>query len=68
MIDHQENGYVAKYCDSGDFAEGIIWTLDQMRHTALREQARKKAVAIYEETAVAQRYLDVYRMTLKEKV
>ncbi len=68
MIDHQENGYVAEYCDSGDFAEGIIWTLDQMRHTALREQARKKAVAIYEETAVAQRYLDVYRMTLKEKV
>lgn len=67
MIDHQTNGYVAEYRNSGDFAEGIVWALDQTRHTALREQAHKKAVASYGETAVAQRYMDVYRTSLKEK-
>ena len=67
MISHKQDGYVADYCDSLDFAQGIVWALDQTRHNALREQARKKAVATYSESTVAQRYLDVYRTSLKEK-
>ena len=67
MIDHQTNGYVAEYRNSGDFADGIAWALDTTHYSSLREQARKKAVATYSESAVAQRYLDVYRTSLKEK-
>ena len=67
MIDHQVNGYVATYRDSVDLAEGIAWALEQTRHSQLREQARKKAVATYGEATIAQRYLEVYRASLQEK-
>lgn len=67
MIDHQVNGYVANYRDSGDLADGIAWALEQTRHNRLREQAREKAVATYGEATVAQRYLAVYRASLQEK-
>ena len=67
MIDHQLNGYVATYRDSGDLAEGIAWALEQTRYSRLREQAREKAVATYGETTIAQRYLEVYRASLQEK-
>ena len=62
MIDHQVNGYVAEYRNSGDFAEGIAWALDPSHGNSLRDQARQKAVATYSEAAVAKRYIDVYQI------
>ena len=61
MIDHKQNGYVADYCDSIDFAQGIVWCLNDTRHAALREAARATALATYAETAVAYRHLNVYK-------
>lgn len=66
MIDHRINGYVARYRDSEDFADGIAWVLDATRHRSLQEQARSKAVASYGEAAVAARYIDVYRTALAQ--
>ena len=65
MIDHQSNGYVAAYRDSADFARGIAWALEPSRLSALREQARQKAVATYSEPNVAQGYLDIYRSAIE---
>ena len=60
MIDHQTNGYVARYCDSQDLAQGIAWCLNG-ENASLNEAARARALATYSESVVAQRYLDVYR-------
>lgn len=59
MIDHKQNGYVAKYMDEKDFADGIVWTLTN-DYEGLSVNARSKAVATYGEVAVAAKYLEVY--------
>ena len=61
MITHKQDGYVADYCDSIDFAQGISWCLKEERLPALRKAARDAALATYSEPAVAQQYLKVYQ-------
>ncbi len=60
MIDHQQNGYVARYRDVEDFAHGILYCLDPQRRQQLAEAARQKALATYSEEHVAQLYTAVY--------
>lgn len=64
MINHKQDGYVADYCDSIDFAQGISWCLNQTRHAALSEAARVTALATYSESAVARQYQAVYQSAL----
>lgn len=61
MINHKQDGYVADYCDSIDFAQGIAWCLNESRHPSLCQHARDNALATYSESAVAQQYLKVYQ-------
>ena len=56
MIDHQQNGYVAKYKDVTDLTEGIQYVLTH----DMREAALHKAASAYGETHVAQKYINVY--------
>ncbi len=56
MIDHQQNGYVAKYKDVTDLAAGIQYVLTH----DMREAALHKAASAYGETHVAQKYINVY--------
>ncbi len=56
MIDHQQNGYVAKYKDVTDLAEGILYVLSH----DMREAALHKAASVYGETHVAQKYINIY--------
>ena len=56
MIDHMKNGYVANYCDATDLAEGIRFVLNH----DLRAAARSKASIAYNETEVAEQYIDIY--------
>ena len=60
MIDHKRNGYVARYCDAQDFADGICWTLDPQRREELTLAARAKALDTYSEASVANQYAAVY--------
>ena len=57
MIDHKANGYVARYRDAADFAEGIRYVLSH----DLRDAAYGKAAQAYNETIVAQQYIDIYQ-------
>lgn len=61
MISHKQDGYVADYCDSIDFAQGIAWCLNEARYPSLCKAARDNALATYSELAVAHRYLEVYQ-------
>ena len=56
MIEHMQNGYVAKYKDIVDLAEGIQYALSH----DMREAALHKAASAYGETHVAQKYINVY--------
>src|SRR5574344_130880 len=59
MIDHQKNGFVARYKDAQDFAKVILWTLttnyDQLCH-----HAREKVLSTYGANVVARKYIEVY--------
>jgi len=57
MIDHQSNGYVARYRDAADLAEGIQYILSHN----MREAAHHKAAHAYGETHVAQQYIKLYQ-------
>lgn len=67
MIDHMKNGYVANYRDAASLAQGILWTLQHATDTGLVEQAVKKVVTTYSQTAVALRYIEVYNQALAFK-
>ena len=56
MIDHKENGYVARYRDAADLAEGIRYVLSH----DLRAAAYAKAAKAYNETSVAQEYIKLF--------
>lgn len=67
MINHKHDGYVADYCDSIDFAQGISWCLNETRLPTLSAATRATAVATYSEPAVARQYQAVYQSALKRK-
>jgi len=60
MIDHKENGYLAKLKDKNDFANGIAWSLDNER-PLLSENAREKVIRTFSHYAVIKRYEKLYR-------
>ncbi len=59
-IDHQQNGYVARYCDSDDLAEGIRWTLFEANHDVVRKACLQKVAQCYSQQSVAKSYYDLY--------
>lgn len=61
MIDHKENGYLAKYKDSADLADGIRYVLDETHHERLSKASRRKIIDCYSEKAVAERYINIYK-------
>ena len=60
MIDHKENGYVARLKDAEDLAEGIRYVLSPENHEHLSKAAREKVMRCYSEESVAKRYVELY--------
>jgi glycosyltransferase involved in cell wall biosynthesis len=66
MIDHQSNGYLARPYESGDFAQGIVWILeDADRYQKLCHQARQKAEQSFPLDRQAKRYNALFSELLK---
>ena len=57
MIDHMQNGYVARYRETADLADGISYVISH----DLRQNAHFKATTNYDETSVAQQYIKLYQ-------
>ena len=54
IIDHLQTGYIARYLDSNDIADGIIWALS----SGIRRDKQHKAIADrFSANAIALRYL-----------
>lgn len=60
MIDHRKNGFLARYMDAEDLAEGILSTLFSAKCEQMGVEARRKAEQAYSEQAVATRFLKIY--------
>lgn len=63
MIDHKVNGYVAKYKDAQDLANGLKWVLDNPKYNDLAKSARAKVNNNYSERNVVDSYLLIYETT-----
>jgi glycosyltransferase involved in cell wall biosynthesis len=60
MIDHKQNGYVARYKVAEDLAEGLCRILESDETETLSANAREKALSSYSENIVVQNYLELY--------
>lgn len=66
MIDHKKNGYLAKYKDATDLANGIEYVLYGTDYELLCQSARKKVVENYAEEVVAKQYEKLYQSILSK--
>ena len=60
MIDHQQNGYLAKELDCDDLAYGVQWCLAHNVDGLLSENARNKVVNNYTVDIVSEQYRKLY--------
>ena len=64
IVEHKYTGYLAKAFDIEDFANGIIWTLEQSAIGQLGNQARERAVLKFSEQVIASAYIEIYNKVL----
>ena len=68
MIDHQQNGYLAKPFDVEDLARGIAWVLeDKHRWVALSQRGREKVENDFTVKAQAEKYISLYQSLIANK-
>lgn len=67
MIDHGQNGYLAKAYEAEDLAKGIAFVLeDEDRWRRLSESARRKALQNFDVKLIARRYYQLYKEIIAE--
>lgn len=68
IIDHQQNGYLARPFEAEDLAHGIAWVLeDEDRHRILSQQAREKVEREFSLEIQAHRYFKLYSEILGDR-
>jgi glycosyltransferase involved in cell wall biosynthesis len=68
LIDHQQNGYLARSLDPEDLARGVAWVLEDAERSArLREQARRKVLERFAPKVVAGQHLALYTDVIAAK-
>ena len=67
MIAHQQNGYVARFCDVDDLAAGIRYVLDEADYAELGKSAVQKVAQSYSQQSVAKHYIEIYESAMLPK-
>ena len=67
MIDHRQNGYVARFRDVDDLAAGIRYVLEEADYAELGKSAVQKVAHSYSQQSVAKRYIEVYESAMQPK-
>ena len=65
LVQHKINGYVAKYKDSVDLADGIVWVKENRNEMKLGKKAREHIEMRYNEEIIGKNYVDLYKGSLK---
>ena len=66
-IDHRRTGYVARYRDAADLAQGLRWLLYDADREAMSQECVRKVKQCYSQAAVAVQYTEVYQLALNYK-
>ncbi|PLZ90672.1 glycosyl transferase [Fischerella muscicola CCMEE 5323] len=62
IVDHQENGYLAKPFEVDDLAKGIAWVLENhQRYQKLSDYAREQAKQKFSIETITHRYLSLFK-------
>jgi len=64
MVDHLQNGYLAEFKSSADFAAGIHHVLNSDKKSEFAANAREKVMKNFTNEIVASKYLAVYQSIL----
>ena len=64
LVDHQQNGFLARCFDPASLAEGIDWVLQHPAPQQLAERARATVEQRFAVEKVAWRYLELYQRIL----
>ena len=56
MVEHKENGYLAKPFDTDDLADGIDWILNTPNYDELCQNARNKVLKEFDSKMVVKKY------------
>jgi glycosyltransferase involved in cell wall biosynthesis len=65
MVDHLQNGYLARFKSAPDFAAGIHFVLNSGSKNQLAANARQKVLHNFTGEIVASKYLAVYQSIFK---
>jgi glycosyltransferase involved in cell wall biosynthesis len=67
MIEHRQNGYLARPYQTEDLAQGIAWVLgNQERHQSLSGRAREKVEQEFSQEIQARRYQSLFYSVLNQ--
>jgi glycosyltransferase involved in cell wall biosynthesis len=64
LIDHQQNGYLAKPFDIDDLAKGIEVILNSKNYTECCQSARNKVLREFDSHIVADKYIGLYKQLI----
>lgn len=64
MVEHQKNGYLAKYKDAADFTAGLNWIYNHKDRASLNANAREKVMQQFSEAIIAKQHVDLYKSVL----
>ena len=67
IIEHKKSGYLAKYLNEIDLANGISWVLENSYKNNLSINSRKRAENYFSEEVIIKKYLDMYNRRLSGK-
>lgn len=67
MIDHKQNGYLAKPFESEDLTKGMEWVLTTADYEVLCQNARQKVIKEFDSVFVAKKYIELYELLLGKK-
>lgn len=67
IVDHLENGYLAKPFDTNDLARGIGAMLNAENYTELCQSARDKILREFDSKFVADKYIELYEQLISSR-
>lgn len=70
VVRHRETGYIARYRDAEDLADGIRWAIEVEARAALRRslQCRMHAAQMHAPHVAAERHVEVYRQAIGQSL
>lgn len=61
LIEHRQNGYLAKPFNTDDLSRGIAWVLTNPNFSQLCQYARKKVIKEYDSRVLVSKYIELYK-------